>query len=217
MEKNDEIKIVKRQFMPQAIVLAAGDYPTHPIPLKVLGEARFVACCDGAVNEYVAHGGTPDVIVCDGDSISNENRERFALAIVKITEQETNDLTKTVKHLQSLEFTRIAIVGATGKREDHTLGNISLLLEYMAMGLDVRMYTDYGIFIPMCDDCTFESFSGQQVSIFNFGATGLRAEGLLYPLSDFTNWWQGTLNESESNTFTIHAHGKYLIYLSYKP
>lgn len=35
----------------------------------------------------------------------------------------------------------------TGKREDHTLGNISLLLYYLQEGIDVRAYTDYGVFI----------------------------------------------------------------------
>lgn len=217
METNDGTRIVERTFTPQAVILAAGDYPSHPIPCAVLSEGRFVACCDGAVNEYVSHGGTPDVIVCDGDSISEENRARFSSIIVEIDEQENNDLTKTVLHLKSLGFTRIAIVGATGKREDHTLGNISLLLEYMKMGLDVRMYTDYGVFIPACDDCAFESFSGQQVSIYSFGTKGLCGEGLQFPIRDFTNWWQGTLNQSNGNTFTIHTQGHYLVFLSYAP
>lgn len=45
-------------------------------------------------------------------------------------------------------FRRIDILGATGKREDHTLGNISLLFDYMRQGLDVTMQTDYGSFTP---------------------------------------------------------------------
>ena len=96
----------------------------------------------------------------------------------------------------------IAIVGATGKREDHTLGNISLLIDYMRTGAHVRMLTDYGIFIPCHDTCSFPSQPGQQISIINFGAHNLRGKGLVYPLSDFTNWWQGTLNES---TETEHS------------
>ncbi len=215
METTDEIKIQQCKFTPQAVILAAGEFPSHHIPLDMLNEAPFVACCDGAVNEYVSLGGVPNVIVCDGDSISSKNQERFASVIVKIPEQETNDLTKTVTHLKSLGYKRIAIVGATGKREDHTLGNISLLIEYMAMGIDVRIYTDYGVFIPIRNDCSFESFPGQQVSIFNFGAIGLHADGLKYPLSDFSNWWQGTLNESYHSIFTIHAQGQYLVFLSY--
>ena len=84
-------------------------------------------------------------------------------------------------------------MGATGKREDHTLGNISLLADYMEQA-EVRMLTDYGLFIPIKEDSVFESFPTQQVSVFNMGATELSADGLVYPLSAFTNWWQGTFN-----------------------
>lgn len=109
----------------------------------------------------------------------------------------------------------IILVGATGKREDHTLGNISLLVDYMKVGAQVTMLTDHGMFVPASGRNTFKSRPGQQVSVFNFGATGLRGEGLVYPLSDFDNWWQGTLNEATGDEFTIHAEGDYLVYLNY--
>lgn len=131
-----------------------------------------------------------------------------------IADQETNDQTKAVHFLQEKGYRRIAIVGATGKREDHTLGNISLLLDYMKSGMEVRTVTDYGVFIPANGTQTFVSHTGQQVSIINFGAKGLKGEGLVYPLSDFTNWWQGTLNEATSNRFTIQCTGEYLVFLA---
>ena len=209
MENNDEMKL--EEF--DAVVLANGDYPVEPIPMEVLRTAKFVACCDGAAEEYIRRVGTPHLIVGDCDSVPPHVESAFSSIIVKVDEQEYNDLTKTVRHLASLGMTRIAIVGATGKREDHTLGNISLCMEYMRMGLEVRMFTDHGVFIPSTDTATFPCRPYQQVSIFSFGAKGLRAEGLVYPLSDFTNWWQGTLNECISSSFTIHAEGDYLVYL----
>lgn len=62
---------------------------------------------------------------------------------------------------------------------------------------------------------TFSSHPGQQVSIFNFGATGLRSTGLRYPIRDFTNWWEGTLNEAISEEFTILCTGYYLVFMAY--
>lgn len=206
-----------RKFLPQAVVLAAGDYPSHPIPCTLLDEAEFVACCDSSADEYIARGGVPQLIVGDGDSISEENRTRFASILEFESEQDYNDLTKTMRALRRRNISRVAIVGATGKREDHTLGNISLLLYYMEMGFEVRMFTDYGVFIPVNGDCSVESFPRQQVSIFNFTAQGLKSEGLVYPLSDFTSWWQGTLNESRNDRFIIHANGTYILFLTYSP
>lgn len=199
----------------EAVVLANGDYPTNPLPLKVLAEAPYVVCCDGGADEYIRRGHTPDVIIGDGDSLSVENRTKHADILHRISDQETNDQTKAVHYLMAQGKRRIAIVGATGKREDHTLGNLSLLIDYMRAGGEVRTYTDYGIFIPCQGTRTFPCHPGQQISIINFNARKLHGKGLVYPLSDFTNWWQGTLNECTGTEFTVEAEGEYLIMINY--
>lgn len=204
---------MKPQFY--AVILANGEYPTASLPLQMLGNASFVVCCDGGADEYIARGWVPDVIIGDGDSLSEENRMRYASLIHYNPDQETNDQTKAVQYLLQKGYNRIVIVGATGKREDHTLGNISLLMEYARMGAEVSMYTDYGVFIPCKGKCTFPCNPGQQVSIFNFTARNLKSEGLLYPIYNFTSWWQGTLNECTASTFTIHSEGEYLVFLTY--
>lgn len=198
-----------------AVILANGDYPSASLPLQILKEAPYVACCDGGANEYIAKGHLPDIIIGDGDSLSEENRTKYASLIHHNPDQETNDQTKAVQYLLSQRMRSIAIVGATGKREDHTIGNISLLMEYMRMGADVHSYTDYGEFIPCKDTCVFDCRPGQQVSIFNFTAKGLKSEGLAYPIYDFTTWWQGTLNCCIGTSFTIEAEGEFLVFLNY--
>ena len=61
-----------------AVVLANGEYPTNPLPLKILAEAPYVVCCDGGADEYIRRGNVPDVIIGDGDSISEDNRNRYS-------------------------------------------------------------------------------------------------------------------------------------------
>ncbi|MBR5456025.1 MAG: thiamine diphosphokinase [Bacteroidaceae bacterium] len=198
-----------------AVVVAGGDYPTAPQPQEILSGAAFVVCCDGAADRYIATGKVPDAIVGDGDSISPGNREKYTHILHCIAEQETNDQTKAIRFLKERGMHRIAIVGATGRREDHTIGNISLLMEYMREGLEVESFTDYGYFLPCKGTTTHNSRKGQQVSIFNMTARRLRADGLLYPIYDFTNWWQGTLNECTGDSFTIEAEGEYLLFVNY--
>jgi thiamine pyrophosphokinase len=201
-------------IFPNAIILANGEFPTHSFPLYFLRNSLFTVCCDGAANEFIERGYIPNAIVGDGDSISTENRERFADILFTDSDQESNDQTKAVKYCIEQNKKNILILGATGKREDHTLGNISLLMDYMDV-VNVQMVTDYGIFTPCKSSGKFESFVGQQISIINFGAKGLKGENLAYPLSDFTNWWQGTLNESTTDHFVIHATGKYLLFRAF--
>lgn len=198
-----------------AVIVAGGEFPTAPQPLEVLQSTPFVVCCDGAADRYIATGHIPDAIVGDGDSISAENREKYTHLLHIIAEQETNDQTKAVHFLMEQGKRRIAIVGATGLREDHTIGNISLLVEYARTGCDVCSFTDYGVFIPCNGTTTHKCHKGQQVSIFSITAKDLSAEGLRYPIYDFSNWWQGTLNECTGDEFTINATGWYLLFINY--
>ena len=198
-----------------AVIVAGGEFPTAPQPLCILHSAPYVVCCDGAADRYIATGRVPDAIVGDGDSISATKREKYTHLLHIISEQETNDQTKAVRFLMERGKRRIAIVGATGRREDHTIGNISLLIEYARKGCEVCSFTDHGVFIPCNGTTTHKCRKGQQVSIFSITARDLSAEGLLYPIYDFNNWWQGTLNECTGEEFTINARGEYLLFINY--
>ena len=84
-------------------------------------------------------------------------------------------------------------------------------MDYMRAGADVRTYTDHGIFIPCRNTCTFTCQPGQQVSIINFNARKLHDLGLVYPLSDFTNWWQGTSTNASEQSLRLRREGEYLV------
>ncbi|MDR3118752.1 MAG: thiamine diphosphokinase [Mediterranea sp.] len=195
-----------------AVILANGNYPTHILPLTLLRKAKQVICCDGAANEHVKKGFTPSAIVGDGDSLSPENKIRFTDIIYYSTDQQTNDLTKAVEYCMARQMKNIIIVGATGKREDHTIGNISLLFDYMDKFDEVMIITDHGVFTPIKVDSTLDSHVGMQVSIFSSRVAPVRGRGLKYPLSTLTSWWQGTLNEACTNPFTLLVRDKILVY-----
>lgn len=199
-----------------AVIIANGRFPRHPLPLSYIDNATFIVCCDGAANEFIALGGTPDAIVGDGDSISEENRKRFANILHIVHDQEINDLTKSVNYCIERGITDIVIVGGTGKREDHTLGNISLLAEYIRK-VNVIMATNWGLFTPIRGDRVFQSFKGEAVSLFSFDPEPITTHGLQYPLENriLTNWWQGSLNTSLGKTFTVKTKGRVIVFQAY--
>lgn len=202
-------------FSPEAVIIDAGSFPQNKIALSWLDRCERIVCCDGAANRYLTTHNKVWRIVGDCDSLAPEIMDKYSAIVRRFPDQETNDQTKSVKYLSGKGVRRIAIIGATGLREDHTLGNISLLVSYIHEGIDARAYTDFGVFIPVIGDREFYCPTGTQVSIFNFGATGMRAEGLRYPIRDFDSWWQGTLNETTADSFTIHAKGSYLVFINY--
>ena len=209
---------VQSTLRADAVILAAGDFPTHPIPLGMLTKAADrIICCDGAADRLLAAGFTPMAVVGDGDSISPEARERLSDRLHIESEQETNDLSKAVRYAVRQGMHRLLILGATGRREDHTLGNISLLADYQARGLDVEMWTDYGIFTPATGCQTFASRAGQQVSVFCLDDAPLTLRDVRWPLEGrrITRWWQATLNEALTDTFRIETRGRVIVFRTY--
>ena len=209
---------VQSTLRADAVILAAGDFPTHPIPLGMLTKAADrIICCDGAADRLLAAGFTPMAVVGDGDSISPEARERLSDRLHIESEQETNDLSKAVRYAVRQGMHRLLILGATGRREDHTLGNISLLADYQARGLDVEMWTDYGVFTPATGCQTFASRAGQQVSVFCLDDAPLTLRDVRWPLEGrrITRWWQATLNKALTDTFRIETRGRVIVFRTY--
>lgn len=218
-EQKEETYVVfpqsTRDSSVEAIVLGAGDFPCHPLAVKMLENAPYLVCCDGAANALLHNGKQPDLIVGDGDSLLPEYKEQFADIIYSDSDQETNDQTKAVDLLVRKGFRRILILGATGRREDHTLGNICLLAEYQKKGVEVQMLTDYGLFLFCRGDACFRCYPEQAFSVFNISAENLLGRGLAFPLYKFTSWWQGTLNKATEKLVEIKSDGDYLVFLAH--
>ena len=64
--------------VPETIILADGDFPSHPLALEWLRQCPYVVCCDGAANTYIRSGRMPEAIVGDGDSLLPDIKERYA-------------------------------------------------------------------------------------------------------------------------------------------
>ena len=201
---------MKEEF--DAVIVANGQFPTHAIPLDILHHATHIIACDGAISPLRMEGLGETLVIGDGDSVPDEFRDR----LICIEEQDDNDLTKATRYCLSQGWHRLAYLGATGLREDHTLGNISLLMRYFReMDVDGTMFTDHGFFTPAYGRRTFSAMKGQQVSIFNFGSHQLTSTGLRWDAYNFSEWWQGTLNESLGDSFSLQADGYYLVYQTY--
>ena len=203
------------------VIVANGAFPKGEVALAILRHARHVIACDGTARTLLGQGFAPaDItVIGDGDSLGDELKAR--LRFIRIAEQDSNDLTKATRHFAGLPTTspgsRVAYLAATGKREDHTLANIALLMHYYReMDIQPVMVTDDGYFIPTDGDSSFETFVGQQVSIFNFGCRQLESEGLVWNAFPYDELWQGTLNEAEGAAVKFKADGHYLVYLTFQ-
>ena len=187
------------------IIVGNGEVPQGVIPMLFLQHARFIVCCDGALEKLHKIGMKPDVVIGDCDSISEERLQQFKDIIIEDKNEEYNDLQKALKYCLRQQFGPIAILGASGLRDDHQLANLSILNMY-AERMDLIMVSNYGLFSFISEDTTFASTPGQEVSVFSFDGQALFSFiGLQYPVHKrrFTQLWEGSLNKALGNSFTI--------------
>ena len=207
--------------MATAVIVGNGQFPKKEYPLYLLESADYVVCCNGALDTYLRHFRgrnlrRPDVVVGDMDSLSKKTAERFRDIAVKIDEQETNDQSKAfhyiLEHFPDVDT--IHILGATGKREDHTIGNLSLLMEYAremrrqdcGRTVSVDIVSDWSTAFAITDSCTLDVGEGRSVSIIcPDNSLNIKSEGLVWPTDNvvFDNLWQTTLNRASADRISL--------------
>ena len=207
--------------MATAVIVGNGQFPKKEYPLYLLESADCVVCCDGALDTYLRHFRgrnlrRPDVVIGDMDSLSEKTAERFRDIAVKIDEQETNDQSKAfhyiLEHFPDVDT--VHILGATGKREDHTIGNLSLLMEYAremrrqdcGRTVSVDIVSDWSTAFAITDSCTLDVGEGRSVSIIcPDNSLNIKSEGLVWPTDNvvFDNLWQTTLNRASADRISL--------------
>lgn len=196
--------------LPEIVIVANGLFPEGRKALDLLHAADQLICCDGAADKLIAYGLAPHVIVGDMDSVSPEVSARYASIMHPSGDQENNDLTKAVHYCMEQGYLSVSILGATGLREDHTLGNISLMLEYYPR-IEVKIISDFGMFFLVQSGEKVKSFAGEKISVFSpDNRLRVTSSGLKYPLNDLqlSNWYRASLNEAISDSFTLHFNSK---------
>lgn len=208
-------------------IIAAGEFPARSRTLSQLSDCSVTVCCDGAADALTAYGVTPDYVIGDMDSITPALAkilsENGRTVLEKSSDQETNDLTKAFRLALTLSPDEIHIFGATGRREDHTVANISLLADYAdeasRRGAKVDMISDYGIFKVVSDSCIVQCEPLCEVSLFCYDpALRIHAEGLRYPTDRvvFDKLWKASLNVALKRSFalTFNHPAQVLVYLA---
>ena len=205
--------------MKSVAIVCNGQFPRKEYPLYLLRNADVVVCCDGALQALEKRGIVPDIVTGDMDSVCGRALKRFPGRVVRVSDQETNDLTKAfdlvMKEIAGPsreEEWSVHILAATGYREDHTLGNLSLLMDYerrfrlSERGIRVEIVSDYSTSLALSDSASLDVGQGRPVSLFTPDPTlRIHSEGLTWPLDEvvFDNWWKASLNRACEDRITL--------------
>ena len=201
--------------MDSIIILGNGAFPTKPYPLYLLDSAEGVVCCDGALEKWLSHDASarPLAVIGDMDSLPAALQERFSAMLVKVDEQDDNDQTKALRWVleNHPEVSEIVFLGATGLREDHTIGNLGLLMDYPRQfdlgDRRLSMVSDFGTAFVITDSCDLHLGEERRFSLFSAdNSLRITSEGLQWPLDEvvFDAWWKATLNRTTAPIVSLH-------------
>ncbi|MBR6707030.1 MAG: thiamine diphosphokinase [Clostridia bacterium] len=125
----------------RCVIVGGADIGRASFIRKLLREDDFVVYCDSGLKHMAALEAEPNLIVGDFDSI--ENPCLPVETIVLSREKDDTDTYFAAKEGVKRGFCDFLLLGVTGGRMDHTLGNISILLYLESLGKTARIADDW--------------------------------------------------------------------------
>ena len=110
---------------------------------KLLREDDFYIACDSGLKHTKMLCISPDLIIGDFDSYEKPDTDTETIILPR--EKDDTDSFFAVKEALKRGFDDFLIIGVIGKRLDHSLGNISVLLYLHKFGKKASIADDYSV------------------------------------------------------------------------
>ena len=187
--------------MKRALILANGNPPSKRLFQKYLASADWFICADGGANTAARFGCPPNLIIGDLDSVKIETLVNFRKSEVKkLKDQNSTDLEKALTAAIRKKCTEIVVLGATGGRLDHAIGNLSALAKFSSK-TTLKFIDDIGEFIPIGRKLNFTLPIGTSISLLPLSrCSAIVTTGLKWNLNNES--LQLGIRESTSNIVT---------------
>lgn len=179
----------------------------------------FVCCADSGVDTAKSNNVIPHLAVGDFDSASQEGllwAKSIGCEIIRHSpSKDESDGELSLTELKNRGYKTVKIIGAFGKRPDHTMFNLSWLHLEEKLGLKMYYYCE-GFEIQSVWGChQINANPGTLVSIQPFfGKTRIKLSGFVYPFDDVIEPGKTrTLSNVTKENPEIEIEGKALLFV----
>lgn len=169
------------------LIVANGEFPGARFLRRLAREAALVIATDGAADRLLALGLEPDRVIGDFDSADPAVLHRFLPEQrIHVPDQNRCDLEKALDYAVHLQCRQVTVAGALGKRLDHALTTVSLLVRYAPV-IRLRLIDRNAELIPVADRLEMRAKAGDVLSLIALAPVhGVTLTGVRWPLNDFT-------------------------------
>jgi len=190
----------------KVVIIGGGTPPSKKLLEEELADAKVLICADGGGNCLHKYKIVPEYLLGDFDSIDKEVLEFFidSNCIIETfpTEKDCTDSEICFEKAIQLKATSITMLGFTGSRLDHFLGNLGLLKKSLSLGVKSIIRDDNNKIFIINESCTVKAEENKFVSLQAYSdvVENLSLGGVKYPLMGY-NLLKGDLR-TISNEFT---------------
>ena len=183
--------------MDMKFLIVSGGSLSKEFVTKVVGQGKYdrILAADSGMNALYAAAVTPDIIIGDFDSADEKILAFFqqnkAIDFCTLNpEKDDTDTEFAIRESIRRGADSITIIGGTGTRLDHVLGNISLLGIGLEEQVAMELLDEHNRIRMIQKPLTLEKDAqyGKYVSLIPYGGDvqGITLRGFKYLLSDYT-------------------------------
>lgn len=182
---------ITRENQEPALIIANGATCSDELIDQLLEWNPTVIVLDGALPRVLDLGFKIDIILGDFDSANVQTlaESQYPVELVHTPDQNYTDLEKAIRFLIERKYDAANIIWATGRRADHTLSNISILVKY-ADKIKLKILDDYSTVFPILPKPNRFSKWYKKSTILSLmpvgTANGVITKNLMYSLNDET-------------------------------
>lgn len=196
-------------------IVTGGTISLSPLVQNCLRKSDYIIAADLGFESCIQLGFKPDALVGDLDSLSKEmiqEAKSLGICIHEFScEKDETDTELAISLALKKHPSKIYLLGALGgKRTDHLLGNIFLLLRFKSHFLNILDGDQIIFCLSENNTLSIQGKIGDLLSLLpiNGDAEKIKASGLRYPLDSLTLFYGSS--RGVSNIFTENQIELYL-------
>ncbi len=172
--------------MARCVIIGGADIGDYARVRRFLKEDDFNVYCDSGLRHIEGLCAKPDLIIGDFDSYQNPGLPVETIVLPR--EKDDTDTVFAAKEAASRGYSDFLLLGVTGGRLDHTLGNVSILLMLDSIGKKGTIADDFSQMEIVSAGTVYVDDSYPYFSLLNIGeaAKGVMVKNAKFPLTDAT-------------------------------
>lgn len=178
---------IVRDDQEPALIIANGQECSQELLGQLLEWSPLIVVLDSAIERVMNYDLKVDVLIGDFDrnfEVEKYRKSQFPIEIIHTPDQNKTDLEKAFDYLIERNIPAVNVVWATGKRADHTIANITNIVQYRNL-LKIVIIDDHSKIFLLQNK--FEKWYSKDsiISLIPVGeVTGIWTQNLFYSLNN---------------------------------